>query len=438
MHSLGSESQGGAASPWAVVVGQRRFLALVGVVAVLRFIVPPGRIPGAVETWATVLGFWALSIVWVAWTPGDRRPLGERVGDIGAHNLGIQLLIAVPSILVGLARMISDAPNAAPAFPVNALVTVFVLPLASLTLLTFAALPLVWLFQRMRALVMASVLLAFAWPALAHAQSCSSSDSNLGLDHVVVAVSDLPRAAQWFETELGFTIKSGRRHANGIENVHAKFVDGTEVELLSVGPPSDALTANYARFLQDGPGAAYLAFRGPELDPAAARRLDPAAMFTPGTAFRWIAFPPEHDWHQFFLIEMARPVTDAPDLLEHDNGAMGLAAVWVVASDNAAEERFLSSFGALPCGEAIVGDRTGGRVALANGEVVLVEDGSDRLRGDRRIVGFTVRVRVLDVALAGIDPDLSGPIQHDARGRAAVVQSPGFIGVQVEFLEIGR
>ena len=51
----------------------------------------------------------------------------------------------------------------------------------------------------------------------------------IGLSHVPVAVADLNRAASDFE-RLGFALKVGRVHDDGIVNRHAKFTDGTEVE----------------------------------------------------------------------------------------------------------------------------------------------------------------------------------------------------------------
>jgi hypothetical protein len=34
---------------------------------------------------------------------------------------------------------------------------------------------------------------------------------------------------------LGFTLKQGQLHANGLDNRHLKFEDGTELELMTVG-----------------------------------------------------------------------------------------------------------------------------------------------------------------------------------------------------------
>jgi hypothetical protein len=68
----------------------------------------------------------------------------------------------------------------------------------------------------------------------------------IGLRHVPVAVADLNRAASDFE-RLGFALKVGRPHDDGIVNRHAKFTDGTEVELITAPAATDALTGHYRR-----------------------------------------------------------------------------------------------------------------------------------------------------------------------------------------------
>ena len=66
-----------------------------------------------------------------------------------------------------------------------------------------------------------------------------------GLDHIPLAVNDLEASRADFEA-LGFVLKPGRRHENGLRNLHAKFPDGTEIELITVGAATDALTLGIA------------------------------------------------------------------------------------------------------------------------------------------------------------------------------------------------
>ena len=104
-----------------------------------------------------------------------------------------------------------------------------------------------------------TTLLAAAASALTAVAAQEVRDSSgaalVGLDHVVVAVNDLDEAAALYR-QIGFTLKLGRYHENGIRNQHAKFPDGTEIELLTVAEARDALTAEYLDHLGRGDGPA--------------------------------------------------------------------------------------------------------------------------------------------------------------------------------------
>jgi catechol 2,3-dioxygenase-like lactoylglutathione lyase family enzyme len=91
-----------------------------------------------------------------------------------------------------------------------------------------------------------------------------------GLDHVPVAVANLEEAAERYRA-LGFTLKPGRGHDNGIRNQHAKFADGTEIELITAPAARDALTDTYRRHLTQGDGPAFLALFAPSVERAGAR-----------------------------------------------------------------------------------------------------------------------------------------------------------------------
>jgi len=64
-----------------------------------------------------------------------------------------------------------------------------------------------------------------------------------GLDHIPIAVRDLDRAKADFEA-LGFVLKPGRLHTNGLRNAHAKFADGTELELITASGQSTSWPEN--------------------------------------------------------------------------------------------------------------------------------------------------------------------------------------------------
>jgi hypothetical protein len=84
----------------------------------------------------------------------------------------------------------------------------------------------------------------------------------LGLDHIILAVADLEGAKADFAA-LGFALKPGRPHNNGLRNAHAKFPDGTEIELITAPAATDALASDYYNWLKDGDGPAFLGFYAP-------------------------------------------------------------------------------------------------------------------------------------------------------------------------------
>jgi len=84
-------------------------------------------------------------------------------------------------------------------------------------------------------------------------------EPTLGVDHIPIVVRNLERATQRFK-DLGFAIKSGRAHRNGIRNAHIKFANGAGLELIVVDVPSDSLALRYDREAKRAPGPVVASF----------------------------------------------------------------------------------------------------------------------------------------------------------------------------------
>lgn len=221
-----------------------------------------------------------------------------------------------------------------------------------------------------------------------------------GLDHIPIAVADLESAAARYR-ELGFSLKPGRPHGNGIRNEHAKFPDGTELELISAPEATDALTAKYRRHLARGDGPAFLALFAPSLD-AVGPRLDVEKI-------RYRRMPPvidilEDPLDYVFIGPRNQSPTDRPEHFAHANTAQSLVAVWLAGDDLGAERRLLAALGAALAEETVhVPEPLKATVArLPEGEVVLLP-GSHQLVPGRRIVGATLRVRSAGTAAAVLE-----------------------------------
>jgi Glyoxalase-like domain len=147
-----------------------------------------------------------------------------------------------------------------------------------------------------------------------------------GLDHVPVAVGDLDKAAADFG-RLGFIIKPGRRHDDGIRNKHVKFPNGGGIELITAASPTDDLAREYADWLRDGDGPAFWSLYSSDL--ASLTTALAAAGFDPVDKGDLVTSSKAEEVHQLFFADRLRSPTDGPNYWAHPNTAYKLAAVWL-------------------------------------------------------------------------------------------------------------
>jgi hypothetical protein len=234
--------------------------------------------------------------------------------------------------------------------------------------------------------------------------------TRIGLDHIPVAVRDLAAASATYRA-LGFALKPGRPHDNGIRNAHVKFPNGAGLELLTVPAAVDPLSTTYVEMIRAGEGPAFLAFHDRDLPSLHAALQAGRFAFrdrdglvdleTPGLGY-------------LFWIGDNRSPTDRPEHFAHANGATALGAVWIAAEDGESLRRLLVTLGghcerrqvlAPDAVEATV-------VTLAEGEVVILPASRQLLPG-RPIIGASFQVSNLGatrdvLAKAGI-PLWTGP-----------------------------
>lgn len=217
----------------------------------------------------------------------------------------------------------------------------------------------------------------------------------MGLDHIPVAVRDLEAASTTYRA-LGFSLKPGRPHANGIRNAHVKFPDGAGIELLTVSAAVDPLSTRYGDMLRAGEGPAFLSFHA--RDTTALH----AALRAGGYAFRDtngltdLSAPP---FSFLFWIADNRSPTDRPEHFAHPNGATALGAVWIATDDGEALARLLVGLGGRQQRrEVLAPDRVEATVVtLAEGQVFILPVRHQRLPG-RPVIGASFRVRDLPTA----------------------------------------
>ena len=256
-----------------------------------------------------------------------------------------------------------------------------------------------------------------------------------GLDHVPIAVRDLARAADDYRA-LGFALKPGRPHDNGIQNQHVKFTDGTELELITAPEARDALTATYRRHLERGDGPAFLALFAPRMAYADERLT--AATVAHARRGGAIDFPDSSGLGYLFLSGRNTSPTDLPEHFAHANTAQSFVSVWLAADDLSPERRALQALGATFVeADVRVPDAARAQVArFAEGDVILLPRGRQIVSG-RRIRGATLRVASLDTARAILGRGQPAPpaIVVSSAGRSVFLPPSRTHGLWLEFRE---
>ena len=76
------------------------------------------------------------------------------------------------------------------------------------------------------------------------------SAQNLRIDHLITVESNLDSAIQVYQ-KMGFTIKNGRLHDNGMINAHIKFGNNSSFEIMSIsGNPKDDMAKKYSALIK--------------------------------------------------------------------------------------------------------------------------------------------------------------------------------------------
>lgn len=168
-----------------------------------------------------------------------------------------------------------------------------------------------------------------------------------GIDHVVIAVRDLERAAKTY-SRLGFTLTPRGVHTLGSQN-HCIMFGSDYLELLAV-PRAHPANQHYLDFLNKGEGLAGLAFATPSADAAFAElsaagvEAEAALEFSRPVAlvtgpldarFRVVQLPcgATPGCRAFLCQHYTRELVWREEWQAHRIGATGIAAIAMIAND---------------------------------------------------------------------------------------------------------
>jgi catechol 2,3-dioxygenase-like lactoylglutathione lyase family enzyme len=267
--------------------------------------------------------------------------------------------------------------------------------------------------------------------ALAALSASPREPARIGLDHIPVAVRDLDAASATYRA-LGFALKPGRPHANGIRNAHVKFPDGAGIELLTVPAAVDPLSTKYVDMIRAGEGPAFLSFHA--RDTAALHGALRAGGY-PFSDAGGLTDLQSAELGFLFWIQDNRSPTDRPEHFAHPNGATALGAVWIATDDGDALARLLVRLGGRQERRRVSapGAADATVVTLAEGKVIILPS-SHRLLPGRPIIGASFRVADLATVRRALAAGGIAPWTEPGSAERVVVEPSKAHGLWLEFV----
>jgi glyoxalase-like protein len=227
---------------------------------------------------------------------------------------------------------------------------------------------------------------------LSVAAACAQQPLVQGMNHTPIVVSKLEKAEADFRA-MGFTIKPGRLHPDGIRNAHVKFADETELELITAPKSVNDLTSEYRRKLVSGEGPVYYGLYASDLAKVLANAH--AAGLRLNSDDGLLTFPIGSPLHAVFFGRLEKVATDRSEYFMHRNTATPLSGFWVKDSVQLRDMfRVLNvPLAELPSCGAFPGRTT--QATLPKGTVYLVSQ-----PGPSDVLGAQVKVRSISTAQA--------------------------------------
>jgi len=261
--------------------------------------------------------------------------------------------------------------------------------------------------------------------------------SVLGMDHIPIVVKNLDSAAYAYKA-MGFSLKTGRPHLNGIVNQHVKFSNGTELELIMAPEARDSLTAEYVNHVREGEGPLYFGLFTTNIAAVAGQLR--AANQTYAGGKHIIVFPMNHPCHPLFFGTRNVSPTDKPEHFAHKNTAFALTKIWLAPDDLTEYKNLLRSLG-IEMERQQVNFSSSHAIAqiarVKEGEIIFLPKSFQVVPG-HIVVGATVQVTNIETTRAMLTQSglkIPNVIRAKDGGRSLCLSPDVTHGLWLEFLQ---
>ncbi len=168
---------------------------------------------------------------------------------------------------------------------------------------------------------------------------------NSFFDHVIIGSSNLNNSVKMF-AKLGFSIKEGRIHQNGIKNNFVEFNDGSEIEIIEINNPSNNLSSEYSKMINQKKYGLQFALRISEPEKLNSSFTQTNSIFSEynkNNVYSTISTPSVNQKLPFFFINYKNGNNNT--ITNHVNKANGISSVWFSTKDIKQTARELVDFG---------------------------------------------------------------------------------------------
>ncbi|WP_289054101.1 VOC family protein [Carboxylicivirga marina] len=161
--------------------------------------------------------------------------------------------------------------------------------------------------------------------------SVDFSAQSIRIDHVIEVVHNLDSAINKYQ-QMGFVIKLGSLHANGLKNAHIKLANKSSYELMSIqGEPTDNVAKHYQELIEEHEGGVYICLTGLDTAELIALLSEKEYVYTviEGALWNYIILDEPTDLRPFFFIDYKKPLPESKKYWNHKNGSKGIQTVYV-------------------------------------------------------------------------------------------------------------
>ena len=254
------------------------------------------------------------------------------------------------------------------------------------------------------------------------------------LDHIIIGTTDFQNSISFMKEKLGFSIKNGRAHKNGLFNFFIEFEDSSEIEFMSMENNPSKLSSAYNELLRNNKFAFQFAIRTDriiKLNKSLNYISAGFSEFEENKIYSTLSKSQIDQTLPLFFIEYYQK--NIPSNFVHLNKSSGLSSVWIKTKNIKKNVRDFIEFGFSAIDTIKVGNFNSKTVLLKNNnfEIILIQS------NEYAISGISIKTKDIEKFRTRINENLNLDLKIDSNKRGmSITLSPRITkSIWFEFIE---